>query len=123
MKTVLVVDDSRTTREYHANILASAGYGVDTAIDGADGLEKLFARSCDLVLTDINMQGMDGLEFIRRIRKNADWDDLPIVILSTESRDSERRKGLVAGANLYLTKPSEPESLLEHIGMLLGEPS
>lgn len=123
MKTVLVVDDSRTTREYHANILASAGYHVDTAIDGADGLEKLFAHSCDLVLTDINMQRMDGLEFIRRIRKNPEWDDLPIVILSTEARDSERRKGLVAGANLVLTKPSDPESLVEHVSMLLEESS
>lgn len=121
MKTVLIVDDSRTTRGYHESIIASGGYAVVTAVDGADGLEKLFAERIDLVLTDINMKGMDGYEFIRRARENPACDEVPIVIISTESRDADKLKGFTLGANLYIVKPSDPRALLDHVRMMLGE--
>ena len=120
MKTILVVDDSRTTRSYHAAIAASAGYRVVTAVDGADGLEKLLAERCDLVLTDINMTGMDGYEFLRRARELPECEEVPIVIISTASREADKLKAFTLGANLYLVKPSEPQALLDHLQMMLG---
>ena len=120
MKSILIVDDSRTTREYHASIVASAGHKVVSASDGAEGLERLLEGRCDLVLTDINMKGMDGYEFIRRIRERPECDDVPIVIVSTEAQESDRLKGLRLGANLYIVKPSPPETLLAHVAMMLG---
>ena len=121
MKAVLIVDDSRTTRGYHEAILSSGGYRVVAASDGSEALERLFEEPFDLVLTDVNMPGMDGFELIRRIRANAEWAAMPVVILSTDVRDGERKKGYAAGANLYLGKPSSPESLLDHVQMMLGE--
>lgn len=123
MKTILIVDDSRTTRSYHSAIVAAEGYRVVTASDGADGLEKLLGESVDLVLTDINMQGMDGYEFIRRAREIPEKEEVPIVIVSTQSKDADRAQGFAAGANLYIVKPSAPDKLLEYIHLMLGEPA
>jgi len=84
---------------------------VITAVDGSDGLEKLYTSSCDLILTDINMSNMDGYEFIRRVRADGKYSSLPIIIVSTESEGKDKMKGFEAGANLYLVKPSAPEML------------
>ncbi len=121
MKTILIVDDSRTSRQYHAAIVASGGYEVVTASDGAEGLEKLLMHPCDLILTDINMEGVDGYEFIRRVRASKELAAVPVVIISTEGEDEEMSKGYDAGANLYVVKPSEPGVLLYYVRMLLGE--
>lgn len=120
MKTVLIVDDSRTTRNFHAAIVASGGFHVLTASDALEGLEKLFANPCDIVLTDINMEGVDGYEFIRRIRASRDHLALPIVIISTEGEEVDKLKGFAAGANLYLIKPSSPEVLIRYVRMMVG---
>jgi two-component system chemotaxis response regulator CheY len=92
-----------------------------TAVDGADGLEKLYSHPCDLVLTDINMSNMDGYEFIRRIRGDEKYSSLPIIIVSTESEGKNKNKGYEAGANLYIVKPSSPEMMIENIRMVLSE--
>jgi two-component system chemotaxis response regulator CheY len=84
-KTVLIVDDSEFVRSYHSYILEQAQFQVITAVDGSDGLEKLYTNACDLVLTDINMSNMDGYEFIRRVRADEKYGSLPIIIVSTES--------------------------------------
>lgn len=120
MKTILIVDDSRTTRHYHAAIAASGGYEVVTASDGAEGMEKLLTRRCDLVLTDVNMEGLDGYEFIRRIRRMPEHRDLPVVIVSTEGQERDKSRGFEVGANLYVVKPSEPKALLRYIDMMLA---
>jgi CheY-like chemotaxis protein len=83
-KTILIVDDSEFVRSYHSYILEEADFQVITAVDGSDGLEKLYSNSCDLVLSDINMSNMDGYEFIRRIRADKRYSALPIIIVSTE---------------------------------------
>jgi two-component system chemotaxis response regulator CheY len=88
-------------------------------VDGSDGLEKLYANACDLVLTDINMSNMDGYEFIRRVRADRKYVDLPIVIVSTENESKDKMKGFEAGANLYLGKPCAPEMMIENIRMIL----
>ncbi len=119
-RNVLIVDDSEFTRNYHSYILREANFEVVTAVDGADALEKLYSRSCDLVLTDINMANMDGYEFIRQVRSNGDYTDLPIIIISTESEAEDKSRGFIAGANFYIVKPSDPKPLIENICMVLG---
>jgi len=119
-RNVLIVDDSEFTRNYHSYILREVGFTVVTAVDGADALEKLYSQSFDLVLTDINMANMDGYEFIRRVRSSGDYNDLPIVIISTESESEDKSRGFLAGANFYIVKPSDPKPLIENICMVLG---
>jgi two-component system chemotaxis response regulator CheY len=114
------VDDSEFVRNYHSYILEQADFQVITAVDGSDGLEKLYTNSCDLVLTDINMSNMDGYEFIRRVRADGKYSSLPIIIVSTESEGKDKMKGFEAGANLYLVKPSAPEMMVENIRMILA---
>ena len=118
-KTILIVDDSEFVRNYHSYILEEADFQVVTAVDGSDGLEKLYTNSCDLVLSDINMSNMDGYEFIRRIRADKKYTALPIIIVSTESEARDKMKGFEAGANLYIVKPSSPEMMVENIRMVL----
>ena len=118
-KKILIVDDSEFVRSYHSHILEQAQFQVITAVDGSDGLEKLYTNSCDLVLTDINMANMDGYEFIRRIRADEKYSSLPIIIVSTESEGKDKTKGFVAGANLYIVKPSAPEMMVENIRMII----
>jgi len=118
-KKILVVDDSEFVRSYHSHILEQAQFQVITAVDGSDGLEKLYTNACDLVLTDINMANMDGYEFIRRIRADDKYSSLPIIIVSTESEGKDKTKGFVAGANLYIVKPSAPEMMVENIRMII----
>jgi two-component system chemotaxis response regulator CheY len=118
-KTILIVDDSEFVRNYHSQVLEQARFHVITAVDGSDGLEKLYTNACDLVLTDINMCNMDGYEFIRRVRTDGKYKSLPIIIVSTESEARDKRKGFEAGANLYLVKPSSPEMMIENIRLIL----
>ena len=120
MTRVLIVDDSALTREFHEHIVKEAGFACLTAVDGMDGLEKATAEKFDIILTDINMQGMDGYEFIRRARQNPDYDAVPIIIISTEARDPDKQQGFDAGANLYLVKPSAADRIVESMKMLLG---
>jgi len=118
-KKILIVDDSEFVRSYHSYILEQAHFQVITAVDGSDGLEKLYTNSCDLILTDINMSNMDGYEFIRRVRADARYGSLPIIIASTESEGRDKTKGFEAGANLYIVKPCSPEMMVENIRMIL----
>jgi len=120
MCKVLIIDDSSFTREFHSHIVKDAGFTCVTAVDGMEGLEKATMEKFDIILTDINMQGMDGYEFIRRARQNPDYDEVPIIIISTEAREVDRQKGFSAGANLYLFKPTDAKRIVESIKMLLG---
>ena len=117
---ILVVDDSEFVRNYHSHILMQSSFDVLTAVDGNDGLEKLYTYPCDLILTDINMGHMDGYEFIRRVRAEPQYEDLPIIIISTEGEKTDKMKGFEAGANLYIVKPSEPEVMIENIRLVLS---
>jgi two-component system chemotaxis response regulator CheY len=118
-KNILIVDDSEFVRSYHSWILEQADFQVTTAVDGSDGLEKLYANSFDLILADINMSNMDGYEFIRRVRADQKYSSLPIIIVSTESEAKDKAKGFEAGANLYLVKPTTPEMVIENIRLIL----
>ena len=119
MKTILAVDDSATMREMVAFVLESAGYRVIEAEDGAQGLDRANANSCDLVITDQNMPNMDGLTLVRSLRELRDYKSIPILLLTTESSDSMKAQGRAAGATGWLVKPFDPATLLEVVQKVL----
>lgn len=120
MKKILTVDDSSVIRNIISTILKSGGFSVDTAVNGIDGLEKVYTNNYDLVISDINMPKMDGLTMVRTLRENEAYKDLMIIILSTEEEDADKERGLQAGANTYLVKPVKPKDLIINVKMLIG---
>ena len=120
-KHILIVDDSKTIRNLVSFILKKEGYKVTMAEDGLDGLEKLYAADdIDLVISDINMPNMDGFTFIRTVREQEAYRNLPIVVLSTEGQEKDIKQGISLGANLYMVKPAQPQQMVKNIKMLLG---
>jgi two-component system chemotaxis response regulator CheY len=119
---ILIVDDSKTVRNLVAFIIKREGYKVTMAEDGIDGLEKLFsADKIDLIISDVNMPRMDGFTFIKQVREQAAYKDLPIMVLSTEGRPQDIDLGMKLGANLYMVKPAQPETMVQNIKMLFGK--
>ena len=120
-KRVLVVDDSLTVRELERKLLDSRGYMVDVAVDGMDGWNAVRTGHYDLVLTDVDMPRMDGIELVTLIRKDNRLKSLPIMIVSYKDRAEDRQRGLEAGADYYLTKGSfHDETLLHAVVDLIG---
>lgn len=120
-KHILIVDDSKTVRNLVAFIMKKEGFSITTAEDGLDGLEKLFAADhVDLIISDINMPRMDGFTFIKTVREQEAYRDLPIVVLSTEGQEHDIQQGLSLGANLYMVKPAQPDKMVKNVLMLLG---
>ena len=119
MQKILTVDDSLVIRNIISTILKSSGFDVDTAINGIDGLEKIYTNSYDLVISDINMPKMDGLKMVQTLRENDEYKDLKIIVLSTEEEEEDKKRGLEAGANIYLVKPVKPKDLVTNVKMLL----
>lgn len=118
---VLIIDDSEMVRNYYYYILKNAGFDVISAIDGADGIEKLFkAPDIKLIISDINMPNMDGYTMIEKIREDPQFEDLPIIIISTENEAMDKQKGYDAGADVYIVKPIDPNILIENIKLLIG---
>jgi two-component system sensor histidine kinase and response regulator WspE len=121
-KHILVVDDSFTVREVERKLLESRGYRVDVAVDGMDGWNAVRAGDYDLVVSDIDMPRMNGIELVSLIRKDAARKRLPIMIVSYKEREEDRQRGLEVGADYYLTKSSfQDETLLEAVQALIGE--
>ncbi len=121
-KRVLVVDDSVTVREVQRHLLESRGYEVKTAVDGVDGLNVLRATRCDLVISDVDMPRMNGLEMVRHIKEDESLKNLPVMIVSYKDRPEDREKGLEAGADHYLVKSSfHDETLIETVVELIGK--
>jgi len=117
----LVVDDSQVLRKSIVLALERLGTVVCTeATDGADALKKLAAESFDLVLTDINMPLMDGLKLIAHLRQGFAKQDVPIIVISTESAEVDRQRALALGANAYLVKPVQAKQVLDTVKGLLG---
>lgn len=120
-KRILVVDDSITVREVECRLLQNQGYEVQTAINGMDGWNALRMGEFDLLLTDVDMPRMNGIELIRLVRSDPRLKNLPVLIVSYKEREEDRRQGLEAGANYYLTKSSfQDESLLQAVAELIG---
>ena len=119
MATVLTVDDSPSIRQMIKVTLEPAGHNVIEAGDGAQGLAKCQATRPDLVITDLNMPTMNGLELIRALRKLPALTGLPIVFLTTESTDAVKQEAKSAGATGWITKPFKPEQLLSVVAKLV----
>ena len=117
MGCIMVVDDSRTVRTSMEYLLKNHGYEVFSAEDGADGLKKLKERAMsgkkpDLIITDINMPNMGGLDFIKNVKQSLAVRFIPILILTTESQESMKMEGKKAGAAGWIVKPYQPEQLV-----------
>ena len=112
MKTIMTVDDSATMRQMVSFVLTAAGYAVVEAVDGVDALSKLKGQDLALVLSDINMPNMDGLEFSRQLRAMPQYKFVPIILLTTESHPEKKQEGKAAGVTGWITKPFNPDQLL-----------
>jgi two-component system sensor histidine kinase and response regulator WspE len=120
-KRVLVVDDSLTVRELERKMIEGAGYAVDVAVDGMDAWNALRAGDYQLVVTDVDMPRMDGIELVTRIKGDPVLKGTPVMIVSYKDREEDRRRGLEAGADYYLTKGSfYDETMLRAIDDFIG---
>lgn len=119
-KRVLVVDDAITVRLFCRKLLEDAGYAVEEAVNGLEGLERLLERDIDLIVVDINMTKMDGYEMLRAIRRDPGIRATPALMMSTESRTGDMERAYAAGANFYLFKPIKPDVFLECVRLMCG---
>ncbi|AJP55902.1 hybrid sensor histidine kinase/response regulator [Pandoraea vervacti] len=121
-KRVLVVDDSLTVRELERKLLAARGYDVSVAVDGMDGWNAVRSETFDMVITDVDMPRMDGIELVTLIKRDARTAELPVMIVSYKDREEDRQRGLDAGADYYLAKGSfHDDALLRAVVDLIGE--
>lgn len=122
-KRVLVVDDSITVREMETRLLEKKGYWVDSAINGMDGWNAVRSGNYDLIVTDVDMPRMSGIELLTAIKNDSVLSKTPVMIVSYKSSEEERLKGLEAGADYYLTKSSfHDTTLIEAVADLIGDP-
>ena len=111
-KSILLVDDTRSMRKMVTAVLQGAGYVVEEAADGAEALEKAQKQVFDLVVTDHNMPGIDGVTLVGLLRAIAAYDDVALIVLSTETGAELKARGRAAGATGWMAKPFDPEKML-----------
>ena len=119
MRRILIVDDSATVRMYHRQILESAGYAVEEAVNGIEALEKSLRAPFELYIVDVNMPKLDGYGFLRELRGQA-IPQAPAIMISTEANSNDQALAYAAGANAYLIKPVKPEQLRTYVKLLMG---
>lgn len=120
VKKIMTVDDSATVRQMLSFTLQDAGYEVVEAVDGRDALSKFAEESVHMLITDLNMPKLDGIDLIREIRRNPVNRFIPIIMLTTESQESKKQEGKQAGASGWIVKPFKPEQLLAVVRMVLA---
>jgi two-component system chemotaxis response regulator CheY len=121
-KKILIVDDSRTIRQQVSFTLGKGGYAVVEAEDGVDGINKLKANAdVSMIISDVNMPNMNGIEMVEKIKTEAVYKDLPIVILTTEGAGELIERAKKAGAKGWLVKPFKPDQLIAAVGKLVGQ--
>ncbi|MFC1742427.1 response regulator [Candidatus Riflebacteria bacterium] len=123
MANILVVEDSLMLRKVACFPLEKEKHKVFEANNGIEGLEIVYKEEIDLIFTDLNMPGMDGFEFIKQLKENEKYSNIPIVILTTEGKKDMIMKGLSLGANSFLQKPIKPDLMLKEVAKLLGDKS
>lgn len=119
-KVILVADDSATIRKFVSVALKLKGYDIVAASDGMEAMEKLVMEDISLIITDLNMPNMDGFELIRSVRSSDEYKNLPIIILSSLSKNEEVEEGLKSGANSYLIKPFDQKRILYEVSKFLN---
>jgi two-component system chemotaxis response regulator CheY len=120
-KTILTVDDSASMRQMVKLTLTEGGYKVIEASDGSLGLAAARANAVDMVLTDLNMPGLDGVALIRELRKLPAYAGVPIILLTTESDAARKQEAKSAGATGWITKPFQPEQLISVAKKVMGQ--
>ena len=118
---ILIVDDCQTTRKLLGHYLKTRGYGVVFAVNGLDALEKLGTDIVDLVMTDLNMPYMDGMELIKTLRADPVWSELPILMVTTENDEEERERAFNNGANGYVVKPVTGDAIVQNIKAIIKQ--
>ena len=119
-KKIMTVDDSASVRQMVGFTLKNAGYDVVEAEDGKDALAKLIGAGVKMVVTDLNMPNMNGLELIKALRADGAYKFIPIVFLTTESQEAKKLEAKAAGATGWIVKPFKPEQLLAVVKKVLG---
>ncbi|MFO7596197.1 MAG: response regulator [Desulfocurvibacter africanus] len=117
-KTIMTVDDSASVRQMVSFTLKNEGHTVIEAVDGKDALGKLKGQ-VDMIITDLNMPNMDGIELIKQVRAQVTYKFIPIVMLTTESQAEKKQDGKAAGATGWIVKPFKPEQLLAVVNKVL----
>jgi two-component system chemotaxis sensor kinase CheA len=119
-RKLLVVEDSMTTRDLMRSILSGEGYQVDVAVDGLDAMEKIARTRYDLLVSDIEMPRMNGLELCRTLKANESYKNIPFVFLTALASEEEKRRGIEAGAQAYIVKSGfDQTNLLSTISRLI----
>jgi two-component system chemotaxis response regulator CheY len=122
-KTILVAEDSLMLRKVACFPLEKAGYKILEANNGIEAIEAMSKNEVDMIVTDLNMPGMDGFELIAQVKANENFKHIPIIILSTEGKKEMVMKGLTLGANSFLQKPIKPDLMLQEVHRLLEKAS
>jgi len=118
-KSILIVDDSSSVRTVVGIALRGAGYDVLEAVDGADGLRQLDGRKVHLIISDVNMPNMDGLTFLKELKKRPQYKFTPVMMLTTEADESKIAIGKSEGARAWMVKPFKPELMLAAVTKLV----
>jgi len=118
-KTILVVDDSASLRQVVAMALKGAGYDVIEAQDGQDALNKLSSVRANLIISDVNMPIMDGITFVRELKKLPQCKFTPVIMLTTESQEQKMAEAKAAGAKAWVIKPFKPQQMLAAVEKLI----
>lgn len=121
MASILLIDDSLSIRKFVGRMLENAGYQVDTAVDGEDGLRKASAHSYRLIFTDLEMPKLNGLEVIQALRSRPQTQQTPVVVMTTRAGDKHRQMALNIGASSYIAKPVEERALLQEVERWVGQ--
>ncbi len=119
MATIMVVDDSKTVRNYHGAILKSQGLEIIEAENGMEALEKSLDADIDLYLVDVNMPIMDGYSFISDLRKQANHKTVPVIMVTTQAKEEDKIAAYKVGANIFETKPIKPDVLQAYVDILV----
>ncbi len=119
-KSILTADDSISIRQLLRYVLEGAGYGVVDAVDGKDALAKLAVSPVHLIITDLHMPNLDGLELIKAVRASPAHRFTPCLMVTTETHDDKRQAGRAAGATGWIVKPFVPDQLLAIVKKLIG---
>ncbi|QEP44348.1 response regulator [Ectothiorhodospiraceae bacterium BW-2] len=117
-KTILIVDDSASIRQVVGIALKGAGYSVIEGCDGQDALSKLTGQKVHLIISDVNMPNMDGITFVKEVKKRAEYKFTPIIMLTTEAGQDKMAEGKAAGAKAWVVKPFQPAQMLDAVAKL-----
>lgn len=118
-KTILIVDDSASLRQVVSIALKSSGYDVIEGTDGQDALTKLKGQKVHLIISDVNMPNMDGITFVKEVKKLPEYKFTPVIMLTTEAGEDKKAAGQAAGAKAWVVKPFKPEQMITAVSKLI----